>query len=559
MGLGLVSAGVGQVPAKQTYLDVSQGNRIDPALYDGPPVGDWAQLRARAEEAPADLVPGLLGSTLKRAGVAVQATRDAGEAELIGVSEGGEIREASPRCARICQGLTVARLDVPALSSLAAELHGSDLLIAFAAPPPRPEHELPIGIAGRGFAGELRSDSTRIDGLVLSTDLAPTILERLGLPVPGAMDGQPITSGGSADAAALTELDDRMADIQERRWATIGFTAVAWAVLAGLAGVVFGARGLRRAWPLLACSIVFMPAVLLLTAAMTPSTAVEALMVGLGCPALALLAVRLGGAWGGLAIAAAVMVGGYANDVVAGSGLTSLSLIGPNPAHGARFYGVGNEVEAFAAALVPIGVGAGLTGWRPRLDGRSAALAFALAALVVAAAFAPGRFGADVGAAIDLAVGATVAALVCLRGDRRPLAWAWVLAAPLAALAVLALVDLVSGGGSHLTRSVLDAGGLDELGQVAERRLRLSANSFSTYATSPFMWAAIALVAAGIWQRRRIAAWFGDRRHAWAGFLGGAGGVAAAILANDSGGLVLMVGTALLTLAAGTAWATDES
>jgi hypothetical protein len=179
-----------------------------------------------------------------------------------------------------------------------------------------------------------------------------------------------------------------------------------------------------------------------------------------------------------------------------------------------------------------------------------------MAALVTAAAFAPGRFGADVGAAIDLAVGAAVAAIVCLRGGRRDLAWAWVLPAPLAALAVLALVDLVSGGGSHLTRSVLDAGGLGDLGQVAERRLRLSAHNFSTYATSPALWVAVALLGIGIWQRRRIRAWFGDRRHAWAGFLGAAAGVAAAILANDSGALVLTVGTALLTLAAGMAWAT---
>jgi hypothetical protein len=72
------------------------------------------------------------------------------------------------------------------------------------------------------------------------------------------------------------------------------------------------------------------------------------------------------------------------------------------------------------------------------------------------------------------------------------------------------------------------------------------------------LWAAVALLVAGIWQRRRIAGWFGDRRYAWAGFLGAVAGIAAAILANDSGGVVLMLGTALLTLAAGVAWATRD-
>ena len=177
---------------------------------------------------------------------------------------------------------------------------------------------------------------------------------------------------------------------------------------------------------------------------------------------------------------------------------------------------------------------------------------------MIAAAFAPGRFGADVGAAIDLAVGAAVAALVCLRERLGSRAVLWIIAAPLAALAGLALVDLATGGDSHLTRSVLQAGGLHDLGQVAERRLRLSAHNFSTYATSPLLWAAVALLVAGIWQRRRIAAWFGNRRYAWAGFLGAAAGIGAAILANDSGGLVLMLGTALLTLVAGVAWATRE-
>ena len=54
-----------------------------------------------------------------------------------------------------------------------------------------------------------------------------------------------------------------------------------------------------------------------------------------------------------------------------------------------------------------------------------------------------------------------------------------VVAAPILALGALALVDLVSGADAHLTRSVLDAGGLGDLADVAQRRLQLSAHSFS--------------------------------------------------------------------------------
>src|SRR5690242_3681512 len=36
MALGLLGAGIGPVPAAQTYLDASQGNRVNPSLYGSP-------------------------------------------------------------------------------------------------------------------------------------------------------------------------------------------------------------------------------------------------------------------------------------------------------------------------------------------------------------------------------------------------------------------------------------------------------------------------------------------------------------------------------------------
>ena len=87
-------------------------------------------------------------------------------------------------------------------------------------------------------------------------------------------------------------------------------------------------------------------------------------------------------------------------DVLAGSPLTSLSLIGPNPGLGVRFFGIGNELEAILAPLVILGTGAALAGFAPRLGAGSAAAAFLGAGLAAAFVFAAGRFGADVGAAI---------------------------------------------------------------------------------------------------------------------------------------------------------------
>jgi hypothetical protein len=336
----------------------------------------------------------------------------------------------------------------------------------------------------------------------------------------------------------------------------IGVAVLVWLAVAAIAAIAFRREGLRVALTILAASLALVPAVLLLAAAIDPGELAERLIVGVGCPALAALVLWLAPGLRGLAVCAAGSVLAYAVDVVAGSQLTELSLIGPNPIEGVRFYGIGNELEATVAALVPIGTGAALAGWAPRASGRGAAAAFAITAAVAVVAFAPGSFGADVGAAIGLPVGAAVAIAVCLGVRRR--GWIWVIVAPLAALAVLVLIDLATGGNAHLTRSVLDAGGLGNLGDVFQRRLELSAHSFARYAGSLIFWIVIALIVAGLTQWRRIEGWFDGRRAAWAGFSGAIAGTVAGTLANDSGALLLMIGAVLCAATVGVAWATHE-
>jgi hypothetical protein len=228
-----------------------------------------------------------------------------------------------------------------------------------------------------------------------------------------------------------------------------------------------------------------------------------------------------------------------------------LSLIGPDPGLGVRFYGIGNELEATLTPLVLVGIGAAVTALRPDLPPRPAATVFLVAGLLLAFVFASGRFGADVGAAIVLPAGAAAAA-ASLTGARRGALL--VIAAPLAALAALALLDLLLGGDAHLTRSVLDAGGLHDLGDVAERRLRLSAHSFARGIDAPLFWIAVVGIAVAVHWRRRILAWFEPTPALRAGFLGAVVAVVVATLANDSGVLLLEVGTIYLLLGAGFAW-----
>ncbi|HET8566153.1 MAG TPA: hypothetical protein VFL77_06730 [Solirubrobacterales bacterium] len=522
---GVMSAGLGQVPAEQTYLDVGQGNRVFDSLYARPLPqlhGDrarwWREVVERAGSAPAEIVPGLLDSTLKAAGA----------------SRAFEVRRAA-----------LDRLP-PAASY--------DLLIAIARPTGRSDEPLPIGIAGAGFDGNLTSDSTRTDGYVLSTDVAPTILERLGVQVPAAMSGQPIRSEGSVDPAAIEARVARMDVISPRRGPVIGLTIAIWMAALALVALLSRGRLARQAVRVIGLAIVFLPLVLLLGAALEPGQGAEQLLVLLLCPLLAALTLLPFRGYRALAVASALTVAAYAIDVIVGSPLTSLSLLGPNPGLGVRFYGIGNELEALLAVLVVAGGGAALTGFGPELPPRACAWAFVGIGLTAAFVFAAGRFGADVGAAIVFPVGAVVAAVV-IGGRGRRTALVAVLAAPLVVLALLALIDLISGANAHLTRSVLDAGGLGSLAEVAQRRLQLSAHSFGR----PVLLALLPLVAAAAVlayvRRDRLRAWLDGVPAMRAGLLGALAATVIGTLANDSGALLLEIGAAYLLVFICFSWA----
>ncbi len=523
-----MSAGLGSVPVAQTYLDISQGNRVFDSLYDselprdvqggicGP--GYSKAVVERAESAPAEIVPGLLATTL---------------------AEHGE------RC-------EVRSVGLNGLPGLVRGLRGNDLLIAIGRAPPAKNGALAIGVAGRGFDGDLTSDSTRTDGYVLSTDVAPTVLSRLGIAVPSQISGQPIRSEGSIDPPAIESRGARMAVISERRGPVIGISLLVWLVIFGLAALVSSDRVGRVAIRLAGLSIIYLPLLLLAAAALKPGQDTEQIVVMFGAPLLAALTLFLLGGLRALAVASGLVVLACAIDVIAGSPLTSLSLLGPNPGLGVRFYGIGNELEALLGVLVVAGTGAALAGFWPGLSERRAAAAFLAVSLLSAVVFAAGRFGADVGAAIVLPVaGAVAAAAIAARRRRTALL---VIAAPVAVLALIALADLLSGANAHLTRSVLDAGGLGDLADVAQRRLQLSAHSFTRPIVFFFLPLIAALAALAIWQRARLRKWLQPAPALRAGLIGAIAAAVIGTLANDSGALLLEIGTAYILVFAAYAW-----
>lgn len=564
MAPGVVSAGLAAVPVAQTYLDISQGNRVNQRLYDGDlprlyigndrvPPRLWQRVVERADGAPADIVPGLLASTVKENGLPVTVEASSGLASLIGTDRDGTVT-IQPRgaCRTGCaRGLSVVRIRRRELAPLARTIGAGDLLIAIASGARTDQQLLATGIKGAGFDGNLTSATTRTDGLITTTDIAPTALEHLGLGVPEEMNGSQIVSEGEIDPGAVAELQGRLADRPSRDLVALLPLGVWAALVAG--GAAIGGRAVaRQGLRLLGLACAWAPLTLLVAAAVEADEPTSAALMGGGAPGLAVVTAALVPGYRGLAVACAATVGAHAADVIAGSPYTKLSVLGPNPGGGVRFFGIGNELEAILTTLTLIGAGAWLA-TRHGLDRRRAAAWFLALALVAAAALAPGRFGADVGAAIVLGVGGATAAALSL-GWGRGRTVAAVAGAGVLGLAALLLVDLAFGG-AHLSRSVLGAGEASDVVDVLDRRVTLMANTFIHPVYPELLVAAVALLVVGFIRRETVLGWFGERWPARCGFLGALTGVLVGTIANDSGSVLLVLGTIYLAAGAGFFWA----
>ena len=200
------------------------------------------------------------------------------------------------------------------------------MLIAFERPPAAEREVLAIGVAGEGFDGNLTSDTTRTPGFVLATDIGPTILGLYGIDQPDEMSGDPIRSEGERDAGTVQDRAERMKVVSKRRGATVLRNMIAWFLLALVAAAVTRGRAGPTAFALYGLSVVYLPALLLVGAAVQPDDVLgERLIVGLGAPALAALTYFLARGW--LALARDEVLGAVSSataDSVRRTVLTSL-------------------------------------------------------------------------------------------------------------------------------------------------------------------------------------------------------------------------------------------
>ncbi|HZN16053.1 MAG TPA: hypothetical protein VFB78_17430 [Acidimicrobiales bacterium] len=347
---------------------------------------------------------------------------------------------------------------------------------------PRTGEQLGIGaVAGPGVTpGLARSGTTRRAGYVTLPDVAPTVLDALGITAPKAMNGTPITSrgGGAPTVTTARKLatDNTRALFRDRATGPVSVVFVAFQVLVYAAGVV---ALLRRRSSRTGATIAYLALVVL---AMPLLGFLSGLFrydhLGIG----GYVAVLLGAAAGLAAVVwplrrrhavlpPAVLIAAtfvlLIVDVVLGGRLQLDTVFGYSPIVAGRFSGFGNLAYGLLAMTSIVTATVAWALWRSRRWTPVVVGGVLGVALLVDGA---PPWGADVGGV--LASGpAFFAVAALLRGWQ--ISWRkWLLAAAgtIAALTAFALADLARPPSSrtHLGRLVANPG---DLGDVLQRKL----------------------------------------------------------------------------------------
>jgi len=503
-GIGLMTTSGGADLASRTAVNLGAGRTAE-----GAPAGPVPFEAAGAgllvavgpyRAAAGDAVPGLLGSTLAGdellVGYAGPSSGAGHVAMLAAMGRDGLIPVAAPSDGDGAAALAsdtdlVVSPDAGVLPAMLGGSAAEEVLVvvvgAGASETMRERGDAvgPIVVArgspqallgGGGEAAGLTSSTTRREGIVADVDVAPTVLDFLGVPAPAEMVGTVIRTEGSPP----TDLHDRYLGYQ-RVVGPVGLTALAFALLALIAGLVVilgpfhpapwlarvvGAATLGSAALLVA----------LVAASVLPSYRTSAVVAALIVAAVALYAIARRLARGDpMTAVAAVAVAGLIVVVVDGvlgwpSQITPL--LGGGALDGERFFGLGNAYAGIvlsgtvlAAARLGPAAGVGL--------------------IAAGSVFAGLPFlGADLGGSLSMAVAAALWFGVRRWGGLGWRSWALAAAALLTAAVLVTLGDRVlPGGGTHLTA-------VQGTGSVQVFLERLGENVRSTSQT-PAAWLAV--------------------------------------------------------------------
>jgi hypothetical protein len=365
--------------------------------------------------------------------------------------------------------------------------------------------------------GLLRSASTRRTGIVTAVDVAPTILDLVGVDRPGSMEGRPFeraaegAATGRARAEDLAEMN-AAARFRDRQVVPVATTFVVLQAVLLMAAVVvhgrftpLGGRGAQVVAFGALAMLAFLPATYL--AGWLPfhdaSEAAYYAFIGGTAVLLAAVATMLGRRHrlDPLLVSLGTVFGLLVVDMLLGAPLQLNTVFGYSPTVGGRFAGMGNlAFGQFAGAAILM---AGLFLLRARRRPTGVGLALGVLGLALVIDGSP-IWGSDIGGVLALvpAIGVVVAQILRIPIRLRTfLTWA---AATLAAIAVFAAIDLSrpEAERTHLGRLVesISDEGWGSFVTVVARKLGANLGVLTSTIWTAMVPLAIALAAYLLWR-----------------------------------------------------------
>ena len=430
-----------------------------------------------------------------------------GEADMVLVEAGdlaGLERRPGPAGSHEDRSAAFARVD----RLIAAVLAPVDLdrhLVVVVAPtsaPAEPAELTVAAVAGPGIApGLAASASTRRAGYVTLPDVAPTVLEALGLDPPATMTGTKVVLAAEvgpisgAERAAVLARANEVATFRDRAVGPVSVAFVVVQLLAyGLALLAVRRRpGLRGQAAFLALITLALPPLAFLSGLVPYASlglvgyvvvllAGAASLAGLALAVAAATAGRTGRARPLVAplVLAALTLAVLLVDVVTGGRLQLNTVFGYSPTVAGRFAGYGNLAFALVAASAVVVV---TGGWATAtlLQGRPGPVrrrwwlvaAGGLLALVVVADGHP-ALGSDVGGVLALVPGAVVVVAMLAGWRITPRLVGGIAVATVAVLGAFVAVDLgrPAEARTHLGRTAAAAFDDGALVAILERKAR---------------------------------------------------------------------------------------
>ena len=450
------------------WLTLGAGNRAravgvpdDPCTGRLPPPSELPRLTAANDELREGAQLGALSAAVQAAGGCVRAVGPG--AELALTTPDGRVPRAEP--GRRCPVEIVdAGPDVLAgerlVGRLVAELGADTTLLVVGLPEAQetePRLHVAVAAGARFPPASLVSGSTRRAPYVQLVDVAPTVLDLVGLPRPAAMTGQPWRSSGE-EHPGLLDLAEVEREAAAHREATVPFFVVVIALLLlGLgAAAVLRSRRIARATGLVGAAV---PGASYLAGLAPGALPLPALLAAVALATAVLVAVALAGPWrrwpmgpvGAVCALSALVV---LLDLVTGAHLQLHTPAGYSALVAGRFAGLGNVAFGVLAASLLIGTAA-LAAGRSRTTAGAIVAACGLGAVLVTGA---PSWGSDVGGVLALLPGFVLLGLL-LTGARVSVGrLALAGAAAIGVVGLLAVVDLARAPEerTHLGRFAAD-------------------------------------------------------------------------------------------------------